>query len=81
MDKIAYNINKNYHPKQNEWVGYLFEIDGIRFYHAGDTDMIPEMDAITTDVAFLPVSGTYVMDAEEAAAAARFLYQFQLLSL
>lgn len=67
----AYNINKQFHPKQEEWVGYVFTIDNITFYHAGDTDFIPEMADIETDVAFLPVSGTYVMNAEEAAQAAK----------
>jgi len=67
----AYNLNKEFHPKENEWVGYVFVINNIRFYHAGDTDLIPEMHDISADVAFLPVSGTYVMSAEEAAQAAR----------
>ncbi|NTV24137.1 MAG: MBL fold metallo-hydrolase [Nanoarchaeota archaeon] len=67
----AYNINKPFHPKENLWVGYIFTIKGIRFYHAGDTDYIPEMADISADVVFLPVSGTYVMTAEEAVIAAR----------
>ncbi|MFH2020475.1 MAG: MBL fold metallo-hydrolase [archaeon] len=67
----AYNLDKPFHPKENEWVGYVFTLNGIIFYHAGDTDFIPEMDEISCDVAFLPVSGTYVMDAEEAARAAK----------
>jgi L-ascorbate metabolism protein UlaG (beta-lactamase superfamily) len=67
----AYNTNKEYHPRANEWVGYVFTINNIVFYHAGDTDLIPEMDAIRADVVFLPVSGTYVMSAEEAVLAAR----------
>ncbi len=67
----AYNLNKPFHPKSNLWVGYLFEINGVTFYHAGDTDFIPEMKDISADVAFLPVSGTYVMNPEEAVAAAR----------
>jgi L-ascorbate metabolism protein UlaG (beta-lactamase superfamily) len=67
----AYNVDKQFHPKLNEWVGYVFEIKGIKFYHAGDTDFIPEMADITADVAFLPVSGTYVMNVEEAVMAAK----------
>ncbi len=67
----AYNIDKPFHPKENEWVGYIFTINNVRFYHAGDTDFIPEMSKITADVAFLPVSGTYVMTAEEAVKAAK----------
>ena len=34
----AYNTNKQFHPKENEWVGYIIEIKGIRYYIAGDTD-------------------------------------------
>lgn len=67
----AYNENKPFHPKSNLWVGYLFEINGMVFYHAGDTDFIPEMKDISADVVLLPVSGTYVMNPEEAAMAAR----------
>ena len=67
----AYNIDKSFHPKSEEWVGYVFTINNITFYHAGDTDLIPEMSNITADVVFLPVSGTYVMAAEDAALAAK----------
>ncbi len=65
----AYNTNKDFHPKANEWVGYVIEINNLKFYHAGDTDFIPEMKEISVDVALLPVSGTYVMTVEEAAQA------------
>ncbi len=72
----AYNLNKFrepgrvFHPKADGRVGYIVTLDGVRFYHAGDTDATPEMKAIDVDVALLPVSGTYVMTAEEAAEAA-----------
>lgn len=66
----AYNVDKSFHPKSNEWVGFLVEVDGERIYHAGDTDLIPEMSSVRCDIALLPVSGTYVMTAEEAAKAA-----------
>jgi L-ascorbate metabolism protein UlaG (beta-lactamase superfamily) len=66
----AYNVNKNFHPKSKGWLGFIVEIDGVRIYHAGDTDFIPEMSGIETDIALLPVSGTYVMTAEEAVEAA-----------
>jgi L-ascorbate metabolism protein UlaG (beta-lactamase superfamily) len=65
----AYNIDKRFHPKQAGHVGYILTIEGERLYFAGDTDHIPEMAEIQCDVALLPVSGTYVMTAEEAAAA------------
>ena len=73
----AYNVNKfrspgvPFHPKSAGHNGYIITLSGERLYHAGDTDHIPEMAGYRCDVALLPVSGTYVMTADEAAAAAR----------
>lgn len=67
----AYNTNKDFHPKSNGWLSFVFELDGVRYFHAGDTDFIPEMKQLQVDIAFLPVSGTYVMTAEEAVEAAK----------
>jgi L-ascorbate metabolism protein UlaG (beta-lactamase superfamily) len=69
----AYNINKQFHPKSNGWVGFVFTLDGERIYQAGDTDLIPEMKDIKADVALLPVGGTYTMTAKEAAEAADWI--------
>ena len=67
----AYNTNKHFHPKSNGWMGVVVTVNGKRIYHAGDTDNIPEMSHLKNiDVALLPVSGTYVMTADEAADAA-----------
>lgn len=66
----AYNINKPFHPKAKGNLGYIISIEGKRVYHAGDTDLIPEMNDVTCDIALLPVSGTYVMNPREAAKAA-----------
>lgn len=66
----AYNIDKKFHTKDKGWVGYIITVGGTRIYHAGDTDLIPEMKTFKADIAFLPVSGIYVMTAEEAAKAA-----------
>jgi L-ascorbate metabolism protein UlaG (beta-lactamase superfamily) len=72
----AYNLTKfrspgvPFHPKTAGHNGYIVTVDGERLYHAGDTDHIPEMAGFRCDVALLPVSGTYVMTADEAAAAA-----------
>jgi L-ascorbate metabolism protein UlaG (beta-lactamase superfamily) len=55
------------HPKSNKWVGYVLTFDGTTYYHAGDTDHAPELDEIKTDVAFVPIGGTYTMDVTEAA--------------
>ena len=74
----AYNTSKRdrdgrlFHPREAGWVGFDVNIRGERLYHAGDTDVIPEMDTVAgVDVALLPVSGVYVMTAGEAAEAAR----------
>ncbi len=67
----AYNIDKKFHPKANKWVGYIITLsNGEKIYHAGDTDFIPEMKSIVTDVAMLPCGGTYTMTAQQAAEAA-----------
>lgn len=67
----AYNTNKQFHPKSKGWVGYVITVNKTSIYLAGDTDYIPEMKSLKNiDIALLPVSGTYVMTAEEAAQAA-----------
>lgn len=66
----SYNINKKFHPAANRWLGFIVTAKGVSIYHAGDTDRIPEMKTFKADIALLPVSGTYVMTAEEAAQAA-----------
>ena len=63
----AYNTNKQFHPKQNNWVGYVIELNGLKYYIAGDTDITEENKQIKCDVAFVPVGGTYTMTAKEAA--------------
>jgi L-ascorbate metabolism protein UlaG (beta-lactamase superfamily) len=71
----AYNLNKFrepgkvFHPKEASYVGYIVTLGGKRIYHTGDTDHIPEMNGVKCDIALVPVSGTYVMTAQEAAAA------------
>ena len=63
----AYNTNKQFHPKENGWVGYIIEIQGIKYYIAGDTDITEENRKVKCDVTFVPVGGTYTMDFKEAA--------------
>jgi L-ascorbate metabolism protein UlaG (beta-lactamase superfamily) len=65
----AYNTNKKFHPKADNKVGFVITIANLRIYHTGDTDDISEMSSTKPDVALVPVSGTYVMTAEEAAKA------------
>lgn len=62
----AYNTNKEFHPKDKNWLGFIITVGGQRIYHSGDTDHIPEMKDFDVDIALLPVSGTYVMTADEA---------------
>ncbi|UCF57295.1 MAG: MBL fold metallo-hydrolase, partial [Deltaproteobacteria bacterium] len=66
----SYNTDKDFHPKKNAWLGFIVEVEGVRIYHAGDTDFIPEMKDLKVDIALLPVSGTYVMTADQAVKAA-----------
>ena len=65
----AYNTNKHFHPKADRKVGFIITLNKMRIYHSGDTDDIPEMSPTEPDIALVPVSGTYVMTAEEAAKA------------
>lgn len=66
----AYNPDKDFHPKSNNWVGFVIEIGSKRLYYAGDTDLTEEMKALQNiDVALLPVGGTYTMNATQAAEA------------
>jgi L-ascorbate metabolism protein UlaG (beta-lactamase superfamily) len=67
----AYNLGKQFHPRENSWNGYVFVVDGVRYYHPGDTDLVPEMNGIEADIVFLPVGGTYTMDAKEACEAVK----------
>ena len=67
----SYNTDKQFHPKGNNWLGFVVELDGVKIYHSGDTDFIPEMKNLSVDIALIPVSGTYVMNADQAVEAAR----------
>ena len=63
----AYNINKKFHPKENNWVGYILELENRKIYIAGDTDITEENKNIKCDIALVPVGGTYTMTCFEAA--------------
>jgi len=67
----SYNVGKDFHPKANNWLGFVVELDGVTIYHAGDADFIPEMKDLEVDIALIPVSGTYVMTADQGIEAAR----------
>ena len=63
----AYNIGKPFHPRSNNWLSYLVELDGTTYYAMGDTDVTDEAKATEADVVFVPIGGKYTMDATEAA--------------
>jgi L-ascorbate metabolism protein UlaG (beta-lactamase superfamily) len=70
----AYNREKDFHPKENGWLGFLLEMDGTRIYYAGDTDAVEEMKQLgELSLALLPVGGTYTFDAAGAAEALSLL--------
>lgn len=74
----AYNNNKPFHPKSEGWVGYIISTENVSIYHAGDTDMIKEMEKLTgyakkgnNFIALLPIGGKVTMNAEEAVETAK----------
>jgi L-ascorbate metabolism protein UlaG (beta-lactamase superfamily) len=70
----AYNPDKQFHPKANNWVGFVIEVGGKRIYYAGDTDLTDEMKTLKNiDVALLPIGGKFTMNAEEAAEATKYI--------
>lgn len=76
----AYNPHKQFHPRENNWMGFILAIEGEVVYYAGDTDVIPEMSSLgKIDVALLPVGGTYTMTPEEAAEAVRIIKPAQAI--
>lgn len=64
----AYNVNKNFHSKQNGYVGYIININNERIYVAGDTDINDDIEQVNCDIALFPIGGTYTCDYKEAAA-------------
>ena len=66
----AYNVDKKFHPPESGWLGYVFTLDGVTYYHAGDTDYHDSMATIRCDVAFLPCDGHYTMGPDDAVRAA-----------
>ncbi len=69
VDKINPETKKPFHPKEDDKIGFLIDLNGITIYHTGDTDLIQEMSDLKPDIALVPVSGTYVMTPNEAATA------------
>jgi L-ascorbate metabolism protein UlaG (beta-lactamase superfamily) len=64
----AYNVGKQFHTKDKEWIGYLMKAGDTSYYIAGDTDQNKDNEQVTCDVALIPIGGTYTMDPASAAA-------------
>jgi len=69
----AYNLRKRFHPQSGNWLGYMVEVEGVKLYHAGDTDMVPEMRDLKPDIALLPIGGMFTMSLRAAADAVLLL--------
>ena len=62
----AYNNEKEFHPRSNNWLGYIITYNNITYYIAGDTDKTKEAESVKCDIAFIPIGGYYTMDVNEA---------------
>ncbi len=62
----AYNIDKPFHPRENNWLGYIVTYNNITYYIAGDTDKTPENELVKCDIALIPIGGHFTMDYVEA---------------
>jgi L-ascorbate metabolism protein UlaG (beta-lactamase superfamily) len=76
----AYNPEKIFHPKSENWNGYLIKFENVIIYHAGDCDFMPEMKNLTgygkqgnEFIVLLPVGGNFTMNVEEAVEVAKIL--------
>jgi L-ascorbate metabolism protein UlaG (beta-lactamase superfamily) len=63
----AYNINKPFHPKSNNWLGFIIKHRDVSIYIAGDSDVTEEAKQLKVNIMILPVGGTYTMTDKEAA--------------
>ena len=62
----SYNKLKPFHPKRNNWLGYIVTYNNISYYVSGDTDKTEDNEKVQCDVALVPIGGHYTMDAKEA---------------
>ncbi len=69
----AYNLEKQFHPRANDWLGYIITVDNITYYIAGDTDATEEAKNVKCDIALVPIGGYYTMDVDEAAKLIRII--------
>ena len=69
----SYNVNKNFHPRGNNWVGYIINLENVSYYIVGDSDITDESKLVKCDVLFVPIGGTYTTDYNEAAMLANII--------
>ena len=62
----AYNRERKFHPADSGWLGYVFSLDNVTYFHAGHTDPLESMAGVRCDVAFIPCCSDYTMGPEEA---------------
>ena len=77
----SYNVNKTFHPKEKEYVGYNILLENEYYYIMGDTDRTPETDMVKTDYCFVPIGGTYTMNTEEAADYINYIHPKQAIPI
>jgi len=63
----AYNIDKPFHKKESDWIGYIVTLDDETYFVAGDTDANEDNVNVECDILLVPCGGKYTFDAEEAA--------------
>ena len=62
----AYNLEKPFHPRTNNWLGYIITYNNISYYIAGDTDKTKEVESVKCDIALIPIGGHFTMNVDEA---------------
>lgn len=65
-DDFILRVVPAFHERSEFPVGFLLDFDGLRVYHAGDTMYDKKLRDVSTDVALLPIGGTYTMNSDEA---------------
>ncbi len=75
-DGLLWGLIK-FHRKKKDLCGYIISNEKHKIYHAGDTDVIPEMKKLrkkNLDFALLPIGGTFTMNPEAAIRATKFIH-------
>lgn len=84
----SYNLESSAHPKNEGWVGYIIKMKDICIYHAGDSDLIPEMQKLTgynqpstKFISLLPIGGRFTMNVEDAVKAAKLIKPYLVIPM